>query len=189
MAKTDRRIVKTKRAIKNALARILVEKELIDITVAELCREADIDRKTFYTHYQGIHSVVEELEEGLFETFEGFIANVNASDMLNNPYLIFERISSAINADMDLYGYLMQLDGKNSIYARLLDIIIEKTAGLLSESGATDGELAAKFFVSGIMSVYRDWLMSDRTQSIEEVSRCLSRLCAFGMYGNNGAKP
>ena len=48
--KQDRRVVKTKRAIRNALVQLLSEKELDQITVKELADRADINRKTFYNY-------------------------------------------------------------------------------------------------------------------------------------------
>ena len=41
--KQDRRVVKTKRAIRNALVQLLSEKELDQITVKELADRADIN--------------------------------------------------------------------------------------------------------------------------------------------------
>ncbi len=51
MIQTDRRVRKTKKAIQDAYFRLLEKKRTEKITVAEITREADIDRKTFYLHY------------------------------------------------------------------------------------------------------------------------------------------
>ena len=67
--KPDRRVLKTKRAIRNALAQLLVEKELDEITVKDVADTADINRKTFYNYYTGIHQVIDEIESGIVFTF------------------------------------------------------------------------------------------------------------------------
>ena len=51
MIQTDRRVRKTKKAIQEAYFKLLEKKKTEKITVAEITREADIDRKTFYLHY------------------------------------------------------------------------------------------------------------------------------------------
>ena len=51
--KTDRRSLKTQKLIKEALAELLTEKELRQITVQEVSDKADIHRVTFYKHYYG----------------------------------------------------------------------------------------------------------------------------------------
>ena len=50
----DRRVLKTKRAIRNAFAKLMVEKDINDITVMELSETADINRKTFYNYDSGV---------------------------------------------------------------------------------------------------------------------------------------
>lgn len=47
--KADRRILKTKKAIYEALVELMQKKKLNSITVTELAAQADINRKTF-TH-------------------------------------------------------------------------------------------------------------------------------------------
>ena len=44
----DRRVVKTKKAIRNAFAKLLSEKELDKITMKDIAEEANINRKTLY---------------------------------------------------------------------------------------------------------------------------------------------
>ena len=59
----DRRVIKTKRAIKSAFAKLLSEKDINDITISDIAAVADINRKTFYNYYSGVHEVVDEMDE------------------------------------------------------------------------------------------------------------------------------
>ena len=58
--KTDLRVVKTKRAIYAALERLLHKKSIDKITVAELSREAMINKGTFYLHYTDIFDLFQQ---------------------------------------------------------------------------------------------------------------------------------
>ena len=60
--KPDRRVVRTKKAIRNAFARLISRRSLGEITVKELSEEADINRKTFYNYYSDIFQVMDEVE-------------------------------------------------------------------------------------------------------------------------------
>ena len=55
--KTDRRTLKTRRAIWDAFAELLSEKELQKITVQEIADKADVNRVTFYKHYLDVYDV------------------------------------------------------------------------------------------------------------------------------------
>ena len=49
--KTDRRILKTKRALRESLLYLLKEQPIQKISVSRLCEKSDINRSTFYTYY------------------------------------------------------------------------------------------------------------------------------------------
>jgi len=73
----DLRVVKTKQALHNALLTLLSEKPLENITIAEICRVAKVNRGTFYLHY--------EQKEGLFEEyFQEIMRDLNNS--YEEPY-------------------------------------------------------------------------------------------------------
>lgn len=59
--KTDRRTIYTKKAIKNAFLRIKRNKDYNMITIADICREAEISRGTFYAHFSNIAEVLDVL--------------------------------------------------------------------------------------------------------------------------------
>lgn len=59
--KTDRRTLYTRMVIKEALLSLLTDKEYADITIADLCRQAEISRGTFYLHYNNLREVLDAL--------------------------------------------------------------------------------------------------------------------------------
>ena len=60
--KTDMRTLKTKKAIFEALAELMCEKELRQITVRELSEKAEIHRVTVYKHFVDIYDAYEQFE-------------------------------------------------------------------------------------------------------------------------------
>ena len=71
--KTDRRTMKTKRALAEALAEFLATKELHRITVQEIADKADVNRVTFYHHYQDVYELYDKLETEVVNVMEGLI--------------------------------------------------------------------------------------------------------------------
>ena len=61
--KADRRTQYTKKAVKDALLSLLKKEHFNSLTVAAVCREADIGRNTFYSHYDSLIDVIDELAE------------------------------------------------------------------------------------------------------------------------------
>lgn len=65
--KEDRRIRKSKNALKKAMIELMHKKSVSSITICELCKKADVNRSTFYGNYAHIIDLVTELHYDLFE--------------------------------------------------------------------------------------------------------------------------
>ena len=59
----DLRIKKTKRAIRSAFYELIKEKPLEKITVREIAERAEINKTTFYAHYETVYDLVDQLEQ------------------------------------------------------------------------------------------------------------------------------
>ena len=78
----DRRTKRTKLLLKNAFTELLSMKTLNEISVKELCELADINRGTFYLHYQDIYDLKQNLENELYEQILN-IANAAPINIIN----------------------------------------------------------------------------------------------------------
>ena len=72
--KEDRRIRRTKRLLRQALAEIMNEKDFKDITVKEITDRADLNRGTFYFHYTDTYDLRNQIEDELVEERKETIA-------------------------------------------------------------------------------------------------------------------
>ena len=182
----DRRVIRTKKAIRNAFAQLLSVKNLEDITVKDIAELADINRKTFYSYYSGVHMIVEETENEIVETFEAAIRDLPPDKLVKEPYLLFSRLSDIINADMDFYEPLMKADRSSNLLTKVSGMLKQKVResyAAFSRIGEETFNIMVDFTFSGLFSVYQSWFNSQRRQSIEEISQTLSTLCFEGING------
>ena len=63
MEKKDKRALKTKKVLQDALAELLSKKVLRKITVQEVANLAGVNRVTFYKHYMDIYDLYEQMEK------------------------------------------------------------------------------------------------------------------------------
>lgn len=59
----DRRTLKTKKLIRDALAVLMTDRELQKVTVKDITDLADINRGTFYKHYLDVYDLYEKTEQ------------------------------------------------------------------------------------------------------------------------------
>lgn len=75
--KTDRRTLYTMQVIKDTYVELLHEKSWEKISVTEICKRAEINRTTFYLHYENSTHVLEDLLNELFEKLMIDLADIS----------------------------------------------------------------------------------------------------------------
>lgn len=179
----DRRVVKTKHAIHNAFAQLLLEKELNDITITDIAELADINRKTFYNYYSGIHEVVDEIEDDIVDEFSEMLSETDFPDHLEVILSLFEKLTAIFNSDLDFYGNLFLTRGNSGLMEKITRLIKKRVQEIAIQKGKDQSpnvEIGIDFAVSGMLSVYRDWFNSNRDYSIEEISSVVGQMCSGG---------
>lgn len=78
----DRRILKTKQKLKEALVRLLKDKPFEHITVTELCRESGTSRITFYTYYGDKYDLADDYFQDMLLSATGDFERLQRE---NNP--------------------------------------------------------------------------------------------------------
>ena len=80
--KEDKRVIKTKRNLKETLIRLLDEKPFEKLTVTEICKEAQTSRITFYTYYGDKYDLLQELYSDMNEVEKEVFCDLQKK---NNP--------------------------------------------------------------------------------------------------------
>ena len=180
----DRRVLKTKRAIRNAFAKLMVEKDINDITITELADTADINRKTFYNYYSGVYQVVEDIERDILTSYEELLGGIEFKQYMNTPYSLFERFSLLINMDPEFFGYLLSMNGNVNLITRIMRLLKDKTCEVMVaqlDLDAYKADIMLDYVLSGMLSVYQHWFNSEQTISAEEVSQIISTMSFSGI--------
>lgn len=182
----DRRVVKTKRAIKEAFAKLLTQKDINDITISDIAEEANINRKTFYNYYDGIYEVVGEIEDDIVRLIDKEVTGIGFQNSLQSPYLIFEKLTKVINTDTDFFGYLLGMNANVSLESKIADLLKSKFKMFVLQDVEISElrlNLMTEFIISGMVAVYRRWFNSDRSEPIETISEEMKLLAFEGING------
>lgn len=184
--KPDRRVARTKKAIKNAFAELMSEKEISEITVKDIAETADVNRKTFYNYYNSVYDIVNEIENELVLAFDNVLSNIDFKQEMKNPYGIFEKLTGVINQDFDFYSRLMKMNHNANLMQKLYVALKDRMkASFLSQTEIEEPQLdiVVNYMISGMLSVYQSWFNSDRAESIEELYKTVSIMTFSGING------
>ncbi len=80
----NRKIILTKKCIKESLFELLETTEINKISIKSLCENADINRSTFYKYYGSQYDVLKEVENEMIKDFNDKLNNSNNEASLDN---------------------------------------------------------------------------------------------------------
>lgn len=186
-AKPDRRILKTNRAIYEALVELMQKKKLNSITVTELAAAANINRKTFYTYYSTVNDVLDEVINELISSLKDLMYTMSEDYNMLSPQTLFAFLNT-IMSDVDIVRALFTSDNGNMLFNKLQKALQET---LLKELIDNDIKmnippeqypLISSFVAGGMIYVYYEWITNPNGTSLDEMARTLTTLIISGVH-------
>lgn len=168
----DRRVRRTKKQIRDALTVLMAKKNIADITVTELTREADIDRRTFYLHYNNIYEIVEEVEQEAVANLRESIEGAKRGEDL------FKAFTAIMEANIKYYDtiikdrsyYVLEHDCKEFLKQAL-------TAQFRPVSKLDDNtfDFYLEYVASGIINMYTHWIREEKPFPAEQLTEMVRK--------------
>ncbi|MBR0137190.1 MAG: TetR/AcrR family transcriptional regulator [Erysipelotrichaceae bacterium] len=184
--KTDRRIHKTKSAIKDSLKELLVSNKLEDITVQKLADEADITRKSFYNHYGNLYDVLDEIENDYLDYLFSWIDDVTR--FFNTPRQFLIETVNRLNDTSDDF----LLIARNSDIMRFLRKFTTRQKNVISgkyrqyyEISDFDLENLLTFISSGTLVVFYNWINDSGQHSLDDLKDFFNNVFTLQFWSQN----
>lgn len=181
---TDRRIRKTRSALKKSLTTLLQQKSVKDISVKELTELADVNRGTFYLHYKDVFDLLEQSELDLLDEFESMFDGISGEEFLNKPCELFERIYSMCKDNADFVRVLLSENGDikflNSMNAFLKERCLTDWSDLLKRIGIKAFDAYFTFLIGGCVSLLQYWFSTGMEQTPAELAKITVDFLARG---------
>jgi len=177
----DRRVKKTKKAIRDAFFVLAKTNDINKIKVSEISQIADINRKTFYLHYVDIYSLLEEIEEEFITQADLLKSHLDLrrlkTDNKKFIRLLFDKLETAM---IDLEPII-----NTGIYSSIMRRAKQHFKKLLIEDYRRMGgenidllSLIFTFYASGVIDSFQEWYQKreiiNKDEYIDTVALLLS---------------
>lgn len=180
----DRRKIKTKTEIKNAYFHLIENKSANKITVTEIAKLANIERKTFYLHYSCIEDIYSDIEQDFRETISTSLTKYISNEAETER--IFDEMNKLILSHFSFFKAISKNDSY-SFFHHMLESILSDAIYIIAREiyKVTSSNLSyyTKFYSAGIIKIYFDWLKDDSKNSIEDIRRIVTRSCFLSLKG------
>ncbi|MGB2871040.1 TetR/AcrR family transcriptional regulator [Psychrobacillus psychrotolerans] len=179
MKTKDLRVVKTKKAIYQALTHILRNKSLTDINVSELCRQAGVNRGTFYFHYEEVGDVFKEFFEevilDLQESYKEPYKYISALQLKSSVYKNLDpktvRIFHHVKKYEDFYRIILSDNVSTTYYYMFFDAI---RSNFIEDSKIGEYDESKKFVYSfmtnAIIGLIIEWHRSNFKETVDDMN-------------------
>jgi AcrR family transcriptional regulator len=179
---TDPRILRSRRMLMEALARLLMQKELDGISVQEIADEATLNRATFYLHYADKNALLQAMTETRFR------------DLIERRSIAFTDCHGALRAiALGVCDYLAESTSCPSQLARmsLEGSIIPVVEGMFKEGLAlhgtapgADAEMLATTAAWAVFGAARRWFQTPDRIPAEQMAASIEALVGPVLFGD-----
>ena len=195
----DERVIKTKKLIKTALSELIQEKGFDHVSITDLTQRANINRGTFYLHYQDKYDLLEKFENEVLDDIntnaENYIKSIKDIDFLGEdfsneikPFInkIFTYIKENYIIMKVILGPKSDMRFQNKIKKALNILLTEKGWDNYFDSQNTfvSKDYFISYLVSAHIGVIRQWIDSGMNESAENMAEMISKMFFLGPFNS-----
>lgn len=182
---TYKNSILNRKKIFQAYLTLLVEHKKVSVT--EIVKLANINRGTFYLHFENVEEVGKALEADLAENFKVLESRFRMSEIDQSPEIIVEEFNKILLKDLDFYKLLANVATTynllNQIKISIFKLISNNFKIMRYVMNYERFKMVVQFIVGGILEVYLDWLKGNISCEIEEISRTICQIIKVGLKG------
>ncbi|WP_313640553.1 TetR/AcrR family transcriptional regulator [Paenibacillus sp.] len=198
----DLRVIRTKESIRQALVELINEKGFDAITVKDITTKANINRGTFYAHYQDKFDLMTKCEEEIMldmstitkQNYPSVIAALETDPETLIPFSFTVSLFEYLNTNSEFMKAVISPRGDLSFQTRLKEFMWETlhgnntTAFVKEENLLVPGQYFAAYLGTAIIGVIQKWLETGAKESPLEMARIVTTLTVNGPFFAAGLK-
>ena len=169
----DIRIEKTRQSIINAFIELRSHKELERITIKELCEKAQINKSTFYAHYNEPNDLLTEIENEILQSTEEHLRKIGEeNDAGAHKYLL--SFLKYIKENDKIFRTLLIDSADPNFRSRFMQqSIIQFVDNLRIELPKDFEQYIFSYILNGSTGIIIQWIRSDYAVNENEIVNLL----------------
>lgn len=187
----DRRITRTKRAIRAALVSLIEEKGFDALSVKDITARANINRGTFYLHYKDKFDLLDQTLEEVARDIENILLEITALsgiDVVKGklPLSIVEKLFAYFKANAPVMQALLATKGNHALQAQIKKTmwhhVFEKNRAtfIKKENLLVPPEYLISYIAAAHFGVVQEWLDGECRETPAEMARILTYITFRG---------
>lgn len=178
--KYDRRVKYTKMILRQSLLELMKDRSISTISVTDICKKADINRGTFYSHYSDPYDLLLQLENELYDDISKMIQNYSKAAETFTTYGVTLEIFECVAANSDVCSILLGKNGDPVFVKKIISIAQAQCFNIWAKKiGPQDDALYAylyNFISNGSVGVIQLWIEGGMKEPPNKVAKIVDTL-------------
>ncbi len=175
----NRRVQYTKQVLKESFLELLLEKPAGQITVTEICHNADVNRTTFYMHYEDVYDLERKIEDEFYDTLVASIEQYfHGGAEYASMIPVYETIAKNERLCLALFGR----NGDDAFLNRCCEIQKDQMVLFLKRMYPTKSKQTLEsmrcYIMNGCMGVIKNWIYGGMKGDPVQLAQLADRLSA-----------
>jgi len=179
----NRKIQYTRMVLADSLVELMRTKSFEKITIRELCELANVNRSTFYLHYEDIYALLHYIEADTLAWAQAFVEELNVSHMEGEEATVrsLERLFECFLKNSKYLQVLMSERGDLDFQKKIFSAAYRMCDLSPDFSGLTvpfSEDLRFIFIVNGGIGIVQHWLKNGLTESPRQIAKVIYDMTA-----------
>lgn len=181
--KIDRRIRRTKALLLEGFTKLMMEKDINQISVKELADYADINRGTFYLHYKDVYDMLSKVEGELFVEFKEILDEKMSCGADAEPIDVLAGIFTLLYHNKEIVTAMTGPHGDLSFVSQLKELVKERLQYYWGQKKFKEDnfEYYYSFVVSGFIGLLDVWIAKGFNKTPLEMAGMYEWIAISGM--------
>lgn len=175
--KNNQRFLETQNKLKIIMMKLMLEKNFEDITVTDICKQANVNRSTFYIHFVDIYDLAEKIDERLDNKLIERFKDIKCDTLPLFENELFMGILKLIRENKSFYKGMLSNKDKifplKNAFNCIWEYIIEPQCKKSFYSEEWQIKYYKDFYQSGFLTIMYNWVKNDCTETDKDISRVM----------------
>ncbi|WP_442809454.1 TetR/AcrR family transcriptional regulator [Streptomyces sp. SR27] len=192
----DRRVRRTRAALRQALVELVLQKGFHAVTVEEITERADIGRATFYAHYRDKEDLLVGIVRDLGEDRERLLPAIRQAHAEGFTGLPVKYIFEHAEQEKPVYQVILRGEGDGRALREFADLLRTHAEAVfrarVEQLGVTPRiplDVVARAWTGELIALLTWWVENDTGYGAAEITAHLRDLSVYGRVWATGLTP
>ncbi len=181
---TDRRIAKTRLALRDAMLQLLPKRGWDELNILEICEEANVGRSTFYVHYRSKDDL---LCESLNDLRDALCATAKEGSEPYHPLAFMPGLLAHMVEQRRTFKAVIGRRSSQGVERRFREMVFQLIEQDIAKQNypKVQQQMVGRYLAGGVVDLMAWWVDAPEAPTVGTLEQLIQKLTKIGLYVTN----